>query len=64
MLAFLYLGTAANASLLGKFEIVATTLIAFGLFGKLDESYLSAIVELYRTAFMENPWNDDWSDRK
>ena len=26
------LGTAANASLLGNFEIVATTLIAFGLF--------------------------------
>jgi aminoglycoside 6'-N-acetyltransferase I len=33
-------------------------------FIKLDESYLSPIAELYRQAFMGNPWNDDWSDRR
>lgn len=30
----------------------------------LDESYLSSIADLYRNAFMGDPWNDDWSDRK
>ena len=29
----------------------------------LDESYLPAIAELYKNAFMGEPWNDDWSDR-
>ena len=29
----------------------------------LDESYLSAIADLYQSAFMGAPWNDDWSDR-
>lgn len=29
----------------------------------LDKSYLSAIADLYREAFMGEPWNDDWSDR-
>ena len=28
----------------------------------LDESYLSAIAELYKNAFDGDPWNDDWSD--
>ena len=30
---------------------------------ELDESYLPAIAELYKNAFMGEPWNDDWSDR-
>lgn len=30
---------------------------------KLDESYLPLIVELYKKAFMGEPWNDNWSDR-
>lgn len=30
----------------------------------LDESYLSAIADLYRNAFTGDPWNDDWSDRE
>ena len=29
----------------------------------LDESYLSAVADLYQRAFMGDPWNDDWSDR-
>ena len=28
----------------------------------LDESYLSAVSELYQNAFNGDPWNDDWSD--
>ena len=28
----------------------------------LDESYLSAVAELYQDAFNGDPWNDDWSD--
>ncbi len=28
----------------------------------LDETYLSVIAELYRSAFKGDPWNDDWSD--
>ena len=32
-------------------------------FIKLDESYLSAVADLYQRAFMGEPWNDDWSDR-
>ena len=32
-------------------------------FIELDESYLPAIAELYKNAFMGEPWNDDWSDR-
>lgn len=31
-------------------------------FIKLDESYLKEIAALYRSAFMGEPWNDDWSD--
>lgn len=30
---------------------------------KLDKSDLSAVADLYRKAFMGEPWNDDWSDR-
>lgn len=30
---------------------------------KLDKKDLSAIADLYRKAFMGEPWNDDWSDR-
>jgi hypothetical protein len=48
LLAFLHLGTAVNASLLGNFEIVATTLIAFGLFGKLGESEINSEYNLVR----------------
>ncbi len=29
---------------------------------RLDESYLTAIAEMYRNAFAGDPWNDDWSD--
>ncbi len=29
---------------------------------RLDESYLTAIAEMYRNAFSGDPWNDDWSD--
>ncbi len=32
-------------------------------FIELDESYLPSIAELYKNAFMGEPWNDDWSDR-
>ena len=32
-------------------------------FIELDESYLPAIAELYKNAFMGEPWNDDWSER-
>lgn len=32
-------------------------------FIELDESYLPSIAELYKNAFMGDPWNDDWSDR-
>lgn len=28
----------------------------------LDETYLPQMSELYRNAFMREPWNDDWSD--
>ena len=28
----------------------------------LDESFLSAVAELYQNAFNGDPWNDDWSD--
>ncbi len=31
-------------------------------FIKLDESYLKEIAVLYQSAFMGEPWNDDWSD--
>ena len=31
-------------------------------FIKLDESYLKEIAALYRSAFMGEPWNDNWSD--
>lgn len=31
-------------------------------FIKLDESYLSAVADLYQRTFMGEPWNDDWSD--
>ena len=31
---------------------------------KLDETYLSAIADLYSSAFIGEPWNDDWSDRE
>jgi aminoglycoside 6'-N-acetyltransferase I len=27
----------------------------------LDETYLTQMTELYRSAFMREPWNDDWS---
>ena len=30
---------------------------------KLDESYLSTVSDLYSSAFIGEPWNDDWSDR-
>ena len=30
---------------------------------KLDKKDLSAIADLYRKAFVGEPWNDDWSDR-
>ena len=30
---------------------------------KLDESYLSTVSDLYSSAFVGKPWNDDWSDR-
>ena len=28
----------------------------------LDESFLTEMAELYRSAFKGEPWNDDWSD--
>ena len=28
----------------------------------IDETYLPAVAELYRSAFKGEPWNDDWSD--
>lgn len=34
------------------------------LFKELDESFLLQIAELYKTAFGEEPWNDDWSDEQ
>lgn len=30
----------------------------------LDETYLPEMAELYKTAFGQEPWNDDWSDAK
>ena len=44
------LGTAANASLLGNFEIVATTLIAFGLFREKVSSRLWGAITLITAA--------------
>ena len=34
------------------------------LFKELDESFLLQIAELYKAAFSEEPWNDDWSDEE
>ena len=34
------------------------------LFKELDESFLLQIAELYKAAFGEEPWNDDWSDEE
>ena len=31
-------------------------------FLELDETYQRDIAELYRNAFGQAPWNDDWSD--
>ena len=28
----------------------------------LDESFLPQMIELYRSVFMEKPWEDDWRD--
>ena len=28
----------------------------------LDESFLPQMAELYRSAFLGEPWNDNWSD--
>ena len=44
------LGTAANASLLGNFEIVATTLIAFGLFREKVSARLWGAISLITVA--------------
>ncbi|SEM68688.1 Permease of the drug/metabolite transporter (DMT) superfamily [Butyrivibrio sp. ob235] len=44
------LGTAANASLLGNFEIVATTLIAFGLFREKVSARLRGAISLITVA--------------
>ncbi len=44
------LGTAANASLLGNFEIVATTLIAFGLFREKVSARLWGAISLVTVA--------------
>ena len=44
------LGTAANASLLGNFEIVATTLIAFGIFREKVSSRLCGAISLITLA--------------
>jgi drug/metabolite transporter (DMT)-like permease len=44
------LGTAANASLLGNFEIVATTLIAFGLFREKVSARLWGVISLITVA--------------
>ena len=29
---------------------------------RVDESYLPQLAELYRSAFNDEPWNDDWSN--
>lgn len=44
------LGTAANASLLGNFEIIATTLIAFGLFREKVSARLWGAISLITVA--------------
>ena len=44
------LGTSANASLLGNFEIVATTLIAFGIFREKVSSRLWGAISLITLA--------------
>ncbi len=30
----------------------------------LDDTYLSQIAELYKNAFAQEPWNDDWSNAR
>jgi drug/metabolite transporter (DMT)-like permease len=50
LMAGVKLGTAANASLLGNFEIVATTLIAFGIFKEKISSRLWGAISLVTIA--------------
>lgn len=33
-------------------------------FKVLDESYLNEMAKLYQSAFISEPWNDNWSDEK